>query len=116
MAKAKNLWGGSKTVTATRKTRPNGSWSDFAHPVTCRPGEFAVTITRRQGMRYLPQMLLVSGVLGSTVVVGCNETTRNDVTAARNRVDKEEKRLQEMKRNEGRAINEEKREADQART
>jgi len=67
-------------------------------------------------MRYLPQMLLVSGVLGSTLLVGCNETTRNDVTAARNRVDKEEKRLQEMKRNEGRAINEEKREADQART
>jgi len=67
-------------------------------------------------MRYLPQMLLVSGVLGSALLAGCNETTRNDVTAARNRVDKEEKRLDEMERDEGRAINEEKREADKART
>jgi len=46
--------------------------------------------------------------------MGC-ETTRNDVTAARDRVNKEERRLEEMKREEGRAINEEKREAAESR-
>jgi len=66
-------------------------------------------------MRLTTQVMLVGGLLGSALLVGCNETTRNDVTAARNRVDKEEKRLEEMKRDEGRAIKEEKREAEQAR-
>jgi len=66
-------------------------------------------------MRYFPQILIVGGVLGSALFMGC-ETTRNDVTAARDRVNKEERRLEEMKRDEGRAINEEKREADRART
>src|SRR5436190_12711275 len=66
-------------------------------------------------MRYFPQILIVGGVLGSALFMGC-ETTRNDVTAARDRVNKEERRLEEMKRDEGRAINEEKREADKART
>jgi chromosome segregation ATPase len=59
--------------------------------------------------------LLVGGLLGSALLVGCNETTRDDVTAARDRVNKEERRLEDMKRDEGRAINEEKGEADQAR-
>jgi len=66
-------------------------------------------------MRYFPQIMIVGGVLGSALFMGC-ETTRNDVTAARDRVNKEERRLEEMKRDEGRAINEEKREADKART
>jgi len=59
--------------------------------------------------------MIVGGVLGSALFMGC-ETTRNDVTAARDRVNKEERRLEENKRDEGRAINEEKREADKART
>jgi hypothetical protein len=59
--------------------------------------------------------MLVGGVLSSALLVGCNETTRDDVTAARNRVNKEEQRFEDMKRDENRAVNEEKREADQAR-
>jgi len=59
--------------------------------------------------------MIASALLGSALLVGCNETTRNDVTAARNRVDKEEKKLKEMKRDEGRAINEEQREAAESR-
>jgi hypothetical protein len=59
--------------------------------------------------------MLVGGLLSSALLVGCNETTRDDVTAARNRVNKEEQRFEDMKRDENRAVNEEKREADQAR-
>jgi len=53
-------------------------------------------------------------VLGAALLAGC-ETTRNDVTAARNRVNKEERKLDDMKRDESRAINEEKREAAESR-
>lgn len=63
-------------------------------------------------MRYL--FMLVGGVLASALFMGC-ETTRDDVTAARDRVQKEERKLAEMKRDESRAITEEKREADQSR-
>jgi len=66
-------------------------------------------------MRLIPHIMLLGGLLSSALLMGCNETTRDDVTAARNRVNKEERRLEEMKRDEGRAINEEKREAEQAR-
>jgi hypothetical protein len=59
--------------------------------------------------------MLAGGLLSSALLVGCNETTRDDVTAARNRVNKEEQRFEDMKRDENRAVNEEKREADQAR-
>ena len=30
-------------------------------------------------MRYLPQIMIVGGLLGSSLLVGCNETTRDDV-------------------------------------
>jgi hypothetical protein len=66
-------------------------------------------------MRCLSQIVLVGGLLCPALLVGCNETTRDDVTAARNRVNKEERKLEDMKRDENRAINEEKREAEQAR-
>lgn len=66
-------------------------------------------------MRLIPHIMLLGGLLSSALLVGCNETTRNDVTAARDRVNKEERRLEDMKRDEGRAIKEEKREAEQAR-
>jgi hypothetical protein len=59
--------------------------------------------------------MLIGGLLSSALLVGCNETTRDDVTAARNRVNKEEQRLEKMKRDENRAVNEEKREAAEAR-
>jgi hypothetical protein len=59
--------------------------------------------------------MLAGGLLSSALLVGCNETTRDDVTAARNRVNNEEQRFEDMKRDENRAVNEEKREADQAR-
>lgn len=65
-------------------------------------------------MRYLRQLLVVGGLVGSSLLLACNETTRDDVTAARNRVEEERRRLDEVKREEGRAIDEEKREAEQA--
>jgi hypothetical protein len=52
---------------------------------------------------------------GSALLVGCNETTRDDVTAARQRIDTEKRRLEDVKREEARKIDEEKREAEQAR-
>lgn len=66
-------------------------------------------------MKYLPQFLIAGGLLSSSLFVGCNETTRDDVTAARDRVSKEERKLEDMKRDENRAINEESQEAAQAR-
>lgn len=65
-------------------------------------------------MRHLPNILMGGAVLGAALLAGC-ETTRNDVTAARNRVNKEERKLDDMKRDESRAINEEKREAAESR-
>jgi len=64
-------------------------------------------------MRYLP-LTITASALSCALLVGCNETTRNDVTAARDRVNQEQKRLEEMKREEGRAINEEKRESERS--
>jgi hypothetical protein len=52
---------------------------------------------------------------GSALLVGCNETTRDDVTAARQRIDTEKRRLEDVKREEARKIDEEKREAEQSR-
>jgi len=56
--------------------------------------------------------IALSAVLG----MGCNKTTREDVTAARNKVNREERKLDEMKREDARAIKEEKDEAKEART
>jgi len=66
-------------------------------------------------MKYLTHTLVIGGLLGSSLLVGCNQTTRQDVTAARQRIDKEERRLEDVKREEARKVDEEKREAGQAR-
>jgi len=52
-------------------------------------------------MKYLCQVLVLGGALGASLLVGCN-TTRNDVTAAREKVAKEERKLDEVKREEAR--------------
>jgi outer membrane murein-binding lipoprotein Lpp len=65
-------------------------------------------------MKYFLHTLAIVG-LGSALLVGCNETTRDDVTAARQRINTEERRLEDVKREEARKIDEEKREAEQAR-
>jgi hypothetical protein len=66
-------------------------------------------------MKCLAQLLGVGGIVGLSFLAGCNETTRNDVTAARDRINKEERRLEDVKRDEARKVNEEKREAEQSR-
>jgi len=66
-------------------------------------------------MKYLTQALVIGGLLGSSLLIGCNQTTRQDVTAARQRINTEERRLEDVKREEARKIDEEKREAEQAR-
>jgi hypothetical protein len=65
-------------------------------------------------MRCFLYTLAIVG-LGSALLVGCNETTRDDVTAARQRINTEERRLEDVKREEARKIDEEKREAATAR-
>jgi len=65
-------------------------------------------------MKCLTQALVVGGLLGSSLLIGCNQTTRQDVTAARQRINTEERRLEDVKREEARKIDEEKREAEQA--
>jgi len=57
----------------------------------------------------------VGAVACLSLLVGC-ETTRNDVTAARNKVGREQQRLEEVRRDEARNVNKEVREAETART
>jgi len=66
-------------------------------------------------MKYLIHALVIGGLLGASLLIGCNQTTRQDVTAARQRISTEERRLEDVKREEARKIDQEKREAEQAR-
>jgi len=54
-------------------------------------------------------------IAGVVLLTGC-ETTRNDVTAARNRVDREERKLDDVKRDAARNVEKERQEAREART
>jgi len=45
---------------------------------------------------------IAAGVLGLATLLGCNETTRKDVTAAQDKVAKEKQKLDEAKREEAR--------------
>jgi hypothetical protein len=56
-------------------------------------------------MTTLSKCLAVSGVLALGALVGCNETTRKDVTAAQNKTQKEMQKLDEAKREEARTVN-----------
>jgi outer membrane murein-binding lipoprotein Lpp len=60
---------------------------------------------------------LCTGALAAIVLLagGCNETTHEDVTAARQKVEREQRKLEDMKREDARAIQEEKNEAKEAR-
>jgi len=57
----------------------------------------------------------LAAICGAVLLTGC-ETTRNDVTAARNRVDREERKLEDVKRDAARNVEKENREAREART
>jgi len=66
-------------------------------------------------MRLSTHIAGLAAVFGAVLLTGC-ETTRNDVTAARNRVDREERKLEEVKREAARNIEKERQEAHEART
>jgi len=50
------------------------------------------------------KLLVIGGLLGSTLLFGCNQTTRKDVTAAHDKTATEQRRLDEVKR-EARTVN-----------
>jgi len=56
-------------------------------------------------MRYLTHILGVGALAGLSLLVGCNETTRKDVTSAQQKVDNEKRKLEEAKREEARTVN-----------
>ncbi len=63
-------------------------------------------------MKYLSRFLSWAAIAGAVVVAtGCNETTQKDVVAAKNKVAKEERRLEDIKREEAGAIDDKKQEA-----
>jgi len=64
-------------------------------------------------MKFLNYM--TAATMGSLLLLAGCETTRNDVTAARNKVDREQQKLEDVKRDEARKVNKEGREADSAR-
>jgi len=66
-------------------------------------------------MRLSTQIAGLVAIAGALLLSGC-ETTRNDVTAARNRVDREERRLEDVKREATRNIEKKRQEAREART
>jgi len=61
---------------------------------------------------------LFAGTVAAVALLGtgCTETTHEDVTAARRNVDREQRKLDDMKRDDARAIQEEVNEAKEART
>jgi pyocin large subunit-like protein len=71
----------------------------------------------------MKQFLLVSGLIGTALMFGCNQTTQKDVTAARDRTAEEQRKLDDAKRDEARTVNkpiiddaaERRREAERAR-
>jgi len=71
-------------------------------------------------MKYLTHILGVSILAGLSLLVGCNETTRKDVTSAQQKVDNEQRKLEDAKRDEARTVNKpvvdqsDRREADRA--
>jgi len=66
-------------------------------------------------MRLCTHIAGLAAVFGVVLLTGC-ETTRNDVTAARNRVQREERRLEDVKRDAARNVEKERMEAREART
>jgi hypothetical protein len=61
-------------------------------------------------MRLFTQAMGLVSVVVAVLLVGC-ETSRDDVTAARNRVGREQRQLEDMKRDAARNVEEERREA-----
>jgi len=66
-------------------------------------------------MRLCTHIAGLAAIFGAVLLTGC-ETTRNDVTAARNRVDREERKLDDVKREAARNVEMERKEAQKART
>jgi len=56
-------------------------------------------------MKYLPHIFGVSALAGLSLLVGCNETTRKDVTSAQQKVQNEQRKLEDAKREEARTVN-----------
>src|SRR5690348_5227094 len=65
-------------------------------------------------MKFLTYMAGVGAIAGLSLLTGC-ETTRNDVTAARSKVAREQQKLEDMKRDEARKVDKEYREAETSR-
>jgi hypothetical protein len=61
-------------------------------------------------MRLFTQAIGLASVVIAVLLIGC-ETSRDDATAARNRVDREQRRLEDMKRDAPRNVEEERQEA-----
>jgi len=66
-------------------------------------------------MRLFTHIAGLAATFGVVLLTGC-ETTRNDVTAARNRVQHEERKLEDVKRDAARNVEKERMEAREART
>ena len=66
-------------------------------------------------MKHFTQLLSIGSIAGLSLFGGCNETTRDDVIAKRDNVAKEERKLDNVKRDAARGIQDEKREAEAAR-
>jgi len=56
-------------------------------------------------MRRLPYIIGLGAIASLVTLTGCNETTRKDVTAAREKVRNEERKLDDVKRDEARTVN-----------
>jgi len=56
-------------------------------------------------MKYLTNIFGVAALAGLSLLVGCNETTRKDVTSAQQKVENEKRKLDEAKREEARTTN-----------
>jgi len=55
-------------------------------------------------MRHITPICSVAAIATLLVTAGCNETTKKDVTAANDKVVREERKLDDIKRDESRAI------------
>jgi len=56
-------------------------------------------------MRHLTHIFGVGALAGLSLLVGCNETTRKDVTSAQQKVQNEQRKLEDAKREEARTVN-----------
>jgi hypothetical protein len=55
-------------------------------------------------MKTMQKILMAGGLIGSACGLGCNETTHKDVTAARDKVAAEQRKLDDAKRDEVRTV------------